>query len=103
VGELKLLDILMLAALGGLVVYALRRRVFFALKTGAIVYVILLFGRLLLSAGSFAERGGDLVWPTALLLVIWVVLWWVSTNYAQRREREKQRLRSGSRAGRPTR
>ena len=35
-------------------VYMARRRIIYALKTGATVYVVILFGRLLLSAGSLA-------------------------------------------------
>jgi hypothetical protein len=82
-----------------------RRRIIFALKTGAIVYVVLLFGRLLLSlvtGGAQSEPLGEFFWPVVLLGIAWIVLWWVSTNYAQRRERQK-RLRRASGAGRATR
>jgi CHASE2 domain-containing sensor protein len=102
----KLLTTLLLAVLGALVVYAARRRIVFALKTGAILYIVLLFGRLLLSAGSLADRWEDLFWPVVVLLGVWVVLWWVSTNYAERREREKNQqkaVRRASGAGRPIR
>jgi uncharacterized membrane protein YhhN len=82
---MKLLTTFLIACMAALAVYAARRRIVFALKTGAAVYVIVLFGRLLLSAGSFADRWEDLVWPVFIMLIIWVVLWWVSTTYAQRR------------------
>jgi hypothetical protein len=98
----KLLTTLLLAALGALIVYAARRRIVFALKTGAILYIVLLFGRLLLDAGSLADRWEDLVWPTIVLLIAWVVLWWVSTNYAERRDRERK-IRREAGVGRPTR
>ncbi|HEX8968341.1 MAG TPA: hypothetical protein VF937_10695, partial [Chloroflexota bacterium] len=74
----------------------------YALKTGAILYIVLLFARLLFSAGSLADRWEDLVWPVFLLLLAWAVLWWISTTYAQRRARQK-RLRSVPGAGRPAR
>ena len=99
---MKLLTTLLLAIAGALVVYAARRRVVFALKTGAILYVVLLFGRLLISAGSMADRWEDLIWPALGLFVAWLVLRWVSTNYAERRDREKK-LRRASGVGRPAR
>jgi CHASE2 domain-containing sensor protein len=98
----KLLTTLLLAMLAALGVYMARRRIVFALKTGAIVYIVLLFGRLLISAGSLADRWEDLIWPVIILLLGWVVLWWASTTYAERRERQK-RLRRASGAGRPAR
>ena len=96
---MKLLTTLLLAALGALAVYMARRRIIFALKTGAILYVVLLFGRLLLALGSVADRLDDLILPAVLIVIAWVVLWWVSTNYAERRDRQK-RLRAASEAGR---
>ncbi len=99
---MKLLTTLLVAALVALAVYAARRRIWFALKTGAIVYVVLLFGRLLLSAGSFADHLEDWFWPVVLLLIAWTVLWWVSTAYAERKDREKK-IRRASGAGRPVR
>jgi hypothetical protein len=82
---MKLLTTLLIACLAALAVYTARKRILFALKTGAIVYIVVLFGRLLLSAGSLADRWEDLVWPVFFLLVAWVVLWWVSTTYQERR------------------
>jgi hypothetical protein len=99
---MKLLTTLLLAGMVGLAVYAARRRIIFALKTGAVVYVVMLFGRLLLSAGSLADRWEDLIWPALLLLAAWAILWWISTNYALRRDRAR-RIRSASEAGRPGR
>src|SRR5207248_2766449 len=78
----KFFTTLLIACMAALAVYTIRRRVVFALRTGAIVYVVVLFGRLLLSAGSLADRWEDLVWPVFVLLVIWVILWSVSTAYA---------------------
>jgi len=86
----KLLTTLLIAALAALAVYSARRRIFFALKTGAVVYIVLLFGRLLLSAGSLADRWEDLIWPVFFLLLAWVILWRVSTTYAERRARKSQ-------------
>jgi hypothetical protein len=99
---MKLLTTLLFAVLAALGVYLARRRIVFALKTGAVVYVVLLFGRLLLSAGSLADRWEDLIWPAFFLLIVWVVLWWVSSAYALRRDRQK-RLTRASGAERPAR
>ena len=88
---MKFLTTLLLALLIALGVYAARRRIMFALKVGAIAYVVLLFGRLLMSAGSFADRWEDLVWPVFILLVIWAVLWMVSTTYESRKAARRGR------------
>ena len=101
----KLVTALLLAALAAIGVYAARRRIIFALKTGAIVYVALIFGRLLLSlvtGASQSEPLGEVVWPVVIMLVAWVILSKVSTSYAERRDREK-RLRRASGAGRAVR
>jgi len=87
---MKLLTTFLIATLAALAVYSARRRIVFALKTGATVYVVLLFGRLLLSAGSLADRWEDLVWPVLIMLVAWAVLWVASTNYAQRRAKKSR-------------
>ena len=94
---MKLLTTLLLATLAALAVYSARRRIIFALKTGAVVYIVLLFGRLLLSAGSLGDRWEDLVWPVLFMLIAWVILWRVSTIYAERRSKN---VRSASGAGR---
>jgi hypothetical protein len=86
----KLLTTLLIASLAALAVYAARRRILFALKTGAVVYVVVLFGRLLLSGPELADRWEDLIWPVFGLLVVWVILWWVSTTYAERRGRRSR-------------
>jgi hypothetical protein len=72
-------------------VYAARRRIWYSLRVGAIVYVVVLFGRLVLSAGSLADRWEDLVWPLFGALVVWAVLWAVSTTYAQRKAARRGR------------
>jgi hypothetical protein len=84
----KLLTTLLIACMAALAVYAARRRIIFALKTGATVYVVVLFGRLVLSAGSLADRWEDLVWPVLIMLIAWGVLWWASTAYAARHSRK---------------
>ena len=99
---MKLLTTLLVAMLVALGVYLARRRIVYALKTGAVVYVVLLFLRLILSAGSLADRWEDLILPAFILFIGWVILWWLSTAYAQRRDREK-RLRRAPGAGRPAR
>jgi hypothetical protein len=81
----KFFTTLLLAVLAALGVYAARRRIWFALKTGAVVYLVLLPLRLLFAAGSLAERADELVWPVFGVLVLWVVLWWVSTSYERRK------------------
>lgn len=86
---MKLLTTLLIASLAALIVYAARRRIIFALKTGAIVYVVVLFARLVFSAGSLADRWEDLLWPAFFLLILWAALWWISTTYAQRRARSR--------------
>ena len=53
---MKLLTTLLVAMLGALIVYMARRRILFALKTGAMLYIVLLIGRLILSMGSLADR-----------------------------------------------
>ena len=93
---MKLLTTLLLATLAALAVYTARRRIIFALKTGAVVYIVLLFVRLLLSAGSLGDRWEDLVWPVFFMLIAWVILWWVSTTYAERRARSSAQGRTSS-------
>jgi hypothetical protein len=82
---MKLLTTLLIAMLAALGVYAARRRIWFALKTGAVVYLVLLPLRLLFAAGSLADDMKDLVWPIFFVLVVWIVLWWVSTSYERRK------------------
>jgi hypothetical protein len=86
----KFVTTLLIAMLAGLLVYSARRRVWLALKTAGIVYIILLPLRLLFSAGTVFEQLDELVWPALGILVVWVVLWWASTTY-ERRKRERQR------------
>ena len=86
---MKLLTTLLIAVLAALAVYSARRRIFFALKTGAIVYVVVLFLRLVLDMGSLADRWDQVVWPVFLMLAAWVVLWFASTVYQQRRAARK--------------
>lgn len=85
---MKVLTTLLIAALAALAVYSARRRIVYALKTGAVVYVIVLFGRLLLSAGSLADRWEDLVWPVLIMLIAWAVLRVASNSYADRRAKK---------------
>lgn len=82
---MKILTTLLIACLAALAMYSARRRIMFALKTGAAVYVVLLFGRLLISAGSLADRWEDIFWPVVVMLIAWVVLWRISTVYLGRR------------------
>ena len=101
----KFVTTLLFAVVAALGVYMARRRIVFALKTGAIVYVVLMFARLLLAMGSVADHMDDLIWPAIFLLIAWVILWWISTSYAERREREKrsQSVRRASSSGRSAR
>jgi hypothetical protein len=99
---MKLLTTLLIACLVALGVYSVRRRIFFALKTGAVVYIVLLFVRLVFSMGSLADRWEDVFWPIVVMLVAWVILWWISTLYVERRER-KLPAKTASGAGRPGR
>ena len=103
---MKLLTTLLIACLAALAVYSARRRIMFALKTGAVVYIVLLFGRLIISAGSLADRWEDILWPVLIMLIAWVILWWVSTAYAERRGRKIAApipVKTASGAGRPGR
>ena len=84
---MKLLSTLLISALVALIVYAARRRIFFALRVGAVTYVVVLFIRLLFSGDVIAERWDDLVWPVFGLLVVWAALWFVSTRYYERKRR----------------
>src|SRR5690242_7440482 len=96
----KVLSTLLMASLVALGVYAARRRIIYALKTGAIVYVVLLFARLLLSlltGGAQSEPVGELILPVLILVCAWAVLWWVSTKYAVQRDREKRLRREAER------
>jgi hypothetical protein len=106
----KLLTTLLWASLAALGVYMARRRIIFALKTGAIVYVVLIFARLglaLLTGGAQSEPLAELLVPVLILGVAWYVLTKFSTAYAERREREKrlrkESLRRASGAGRAAR
>jgi hypothetical protein len=99
---MKILTSLLIACLAALAVYSARRRIMFALKTGAAVYVVLLFGRLLISAGSLADRWEDIFWPVVVMLVAWLILWRISTVYVGRRS-GKVPAKTASGAGRPGR
>jgi hypothetical protein len=89
----KLLTTFLIACLAALTVYAARKRIFFALRTGAIVYVSVLFVRLIFSAGSLADRWEDVLWPVLLMAAAWGVVWLASNAYAQRRARTRFRAR----------
>jgi hypothetical protein len=84
---MKVLSTLLIAALIALMVYSVRRRVWLALRIGAVAYLVVLFGRLLLSSFSWGDRLEDLVWPVLGVLVVWIVLWFVSTTYERRKAR----------------
>jgi hypothetical protein len=99
---MKLLTTLLIACLAALAVYSARRRIVFALKTGAVVYVALLFGRLLISAGSLADRWEDIFWPVLVMLLAWAILWGISSVYTERRGR-KVPVKTASGVGRPGR
>ena len=88
---MKLFTTLLVALLAGLLVYAVRQRVWLALKTAGIVYLILLPIRLVFSP-DLGEHLQDLVWPAFIILVVWVVLWYASTTY-ERRKRQREQSR----------
>jgi hypothetical protein len=83
---MKLLTTVLIACAAALAVYVARRRIVFALKTGAVVYVGLMFGRLLLSM----DRWEDLAGPVVIMLIAWAVVWVASTNYAERRAKKSR-------------
>ncbi len=99
---MKLLTTLLISCLAALAMYSARRRIVFALKTGALVYVVLLFGRLVISAGSLADRWEDIFWPVVVMLVAWLILWWISSVYVERRGKNVS-AKSASGVGRPGR
>jgi len=82
----KFFSTLLVAVGAALVVYAARHRIVYALKVGAVVYIVMLPLRLLTVAGEAFERLDELIWPLVGLLVLWVVLWWVSTSYERRKQ-----------------
>ncbi|MDQ3809577.1 MAG: hypothetical protein M3336_04735 [Chloroflexota bacterium] len=82
---MKLLTTLLIACLAGLAIYSVRRRLWLALRTAGIVYVVVLFVRLALSAGSLADRWDELAWPLLGMVLVWAVLWAVSRVYAHRK------------------
>jgi hypothetical protein len=93
---MKFLTTLLIAALIGLMVYTARRRVWLALRVAGITYIVVLFGRILLSGTDvWVDRIEDLVWPVLIILIAWVVLWLVSTTYERRKS--APRVASGSR------
>lgn len=103
---MKTLTAVLIGVAAAFGVYLARHRIIFALKTGAIVYIVMIFARLLLSVltgGLQAEPLGEYVWPVFGLVIAWVVLSWFSTAYAQRRDREKRLRQQASRAGRAAR
>ena len=93
---MKLLTTLLIAMLAALAVYSARRRIMFALKTGAVVYIVVLFARLALDMRGMADRLDDFIWPACILVVIWVILWKISTMYAERRAARKAASASGA-------
>jgi CDP-diglyceride synthetase len=96
----KLFTTLLIAALAALGIYAARRRIMFALKTGAVVFLVLLPIRLVFAAGSLADHIDEFVWPLFGVLIVWVVLWTVSTRYEQRKlARRNAAAQSGPRRG----
>jgi hypothetical protein len=92
----KLLTKFLVALLAALAVYSARRRIMFALKTGAVVYIVVLFARLALDMRGVADRLDDFIWPVCILAVVWVILWKISTFYAERRAARKASNASGA-------
>lgn len=83
----KVFTSFLVAVAAGLVLYSARQRLWLALKTGAVVFMVLLPVRLLLSAGQLADQLESLVWPALGLLCVWVVLWQASVRYERRKKR----------------
>ena len=67
---MKILTITLLSVLAAFGVWMARRRIIFALKTGGIVYIALIFGRLFVSlvTGGAKSDIGEFVWPVAFLV-----------------------------------
>lgn len=84
---MKFFTTLLIATLVGLMVYTARRRIWLALRVAGITYIVVLFGRLILSGDVLVDRWDDFVWPVFGLLVAWAVLWLISTRYEQRKRR----------------
>jgi hypothetical protein len=55
------------------------------------VYVGVLFVRLLFSAGSLHDRWEDVLWPVLLMAVAWGIVWLASNAYVMRRVRARFR------------
>ena len=87
---MKYFTTFLIACAAALGIYSARQRLILALKTGAIVYLVLLPLRLLLSAGSLLGEIQQLIWPIIALLVGWVVLWYASTEYERRKDEARR-------------
>ena len=82
---MKFFTTLLLALLAGLLIYAARRRIKLAFTTAAVAYLVLLPVRLLFASRDVTDHLDNLVWPTFAALVLWLVLWQVSTRYERRK------------------
>ena len=82
---MRVFSTLLLATIAALGVYAIRKRLLFALKVGAGLFLVLLPIRLLLAATQLHESFDALIWPICALLVVWFVLRWVSLEYERRK------------------
>jgi hypothetical protein len=81
----RVFSTLLLATIAALGVYAIRKRLLFALKVGAGLFLVLLPIRLLLAATQLHESLDALIWPVCALLAVWFVLRWVSLEYERRK------------------
>lgn len=88
---MRVLSTLVFSLLAALGLYAARRRIWLALKTGAVVFLVLLPIRLLFYLPSLEGQINNLVWPAAGALLAWLVLWRASTTYQRRREARRPR------------
>ena len=53
-----------------------------------VVMLLVRFRRQSTTAFRLVVHAVDILWPVLIMLVAWVILWWISTVYAERRGRK---------------
>lgn len=77
---------LLLAILLGYLAWRIRGRIKLAVIVAGVTLLVTLPIRLLLAPGAF-DVLDDYVVPVLALLLLWLVMWYGSTRYAERRKR----------------
>ena len=82
---MKVYTTLLLAALAGVLAYAMRRRLKLAFTVAAVAYLVIMPVRVALAAGNLGERAEELFVLAAGVLLGWAVLWRVSVWFERRK------------------